>query len=162
MNIAELLINKLPEDFQSHYKEFKSDYKADLNFLQQLLSQLYLIAENPNIAQFKNEHFMQQNKKQTEDDEKFEARRELLQRIREGKQSSVAYQRMQELFGTEASTMQEKWKKNLGIHFFDANDEKERKLAFIEAAEIIKFNRECNTFCLSTSPSSTSYLALKN
>ena len=162
VNIAELLINKLPEDFQSHYKEFKSDYKADLNFLQQLLSQLYLIAENPNIAQFKNEYFMQQNKKQTEDDEKFEARRELLQRIREGKQSSVAYQRMQELFGTEASTMQEKWKKNLGIHFFDANDEKERKLAFIEAAEIIKFNRECNTFCLSTSPSSTSYLALKN
>lgn len=153
VNIAELLLKKLPEHLQSKYK-------TDLNFLQQLLSQLYLIAEDPNIAKFKNEHLMQQNKKQTEDEEKFEARRELLQRIREGKQSSVAYQRMQELFGTEASTMQEKWKKNLGVHFFDANDKQERKLALKEAAEIIKFNRECNTFCLSTSPASTSYFAL--
>ena len=105
---------------------------------------------------------MKQNKKHTEDEESFEARRELLQRIREGKQSTIAYKRMEELFGAEAPTMQEKWKKNLGVHFFDANDKEERKLALKEAAEIIKFNRECNTFCLSTSPSSTSYLALKN
>lgn len=155
VNIAELLLKKLPEHLQSQPK-----CKANLNFLQQLLSQLYLIAEDPNIAKFKNEHLMQQNKKQTEDEEKFEARRELLQRIREGKQSSVAYQRMEELFGSKASTMQEKWKKNLGIHFFDANDKEERKLAFKAAAEIIKYNRECNDFCLSTSPSSTSYFAL--
>ena len=153
VNIAELLLKKLPEHLQ-----FK--YKADLNFLQQLLSQLYLIAEDSNIAKFKNEHLMKQNKMYTEDEEKFEARRELLQRIREGKQSSIAYQRMEELFGAEAPTMQEKWKKNLGVHFFDANDKQERKLALKEAAEIIKFNRECNTFCLSTSPSSTSYFAL--
>ena len=153
VNLAELLINKLPEDLQSKYKD-------DLNFLQKLLSQLYLIAENPIIVKFKNEQLMTQNKKQTEDKEKFEARRELLQRIHEGKQSSVAYQRMEELFGTKASIMQEKWKKNLGVHFFDANDKEERKLAFKEAAEIIKFNREYNTFCLSTSPSSTSHFAL--
>ncbi|HEY2566595.1 MAG TPA: hypothetical protein VGH95_02640 [Candidatus Aquirickettsiella sp.] len=153
VNIAELLLKKLPEHLQ-----FK--YKADLNFLQQLLSQLYLIAEDPNIAKFKNEHLMKQNKMHTEDEEKFEARRGLLQRIREGKQSSIAYQRMEELFAAEAPTMQEKWKKNLGVHFFDANDKEERKLALKEAAEIIKFNRECNTFCLSTSPSSTSYFAL--
>jgi len=153
VNLAELLVNKLPEDLQSKYKD-------DLNFLQQLLSQLYLIAENPIIAKFKNEQLMAQNKKQIEDEEKFEARRELLQRIHEGKQSSVAYQRMKELFGSKASTMQEKWKKNLGVHFFDANDKEERKLAFKEAAEIIKFNRECNDFCLSTSPSSTNYFAL--
>lgn len=153
MNIAELLLKKLPEHLQSKYK-------ADLNFLQQLLAQLYLIAEDPNIAKFKNEHLMKQNKMHTEDEEKFTARRELLQRIREGKQSSIAYQRMEELFGAEAPTMQEKWKKNLGVHFFDANDKEERKLALKEAAEIIKFHRECNTFCLSTSPSSTNYFAL--
>lgn len=153
VNIAELLINKLPEHLQSKYKD-------DVNFLQQLLSQLYLIAEDPSVAKFKNQHLMEQSKKQRKEEEKLEARRELLQRIHEGKQSSVAYQRMEELFGTEASSMREKWKKNLGVHFFDANDKEERKLAFKEAAEIIKFNRECNTLCLSTSPSSTSYFAL--
>ncbi|WP_342228232.1 hypothetical protein [Rickettsiella endosymbiont of Rhagonycha lignosa] len=153
LNVAKLILKKLPQHLQACCE-------ADLNFLQQLLSQLYLIVDDPSIIKFKNERLMQLNKNQREEEEKFDARRELLQRIHEGKQSSVAYQRMEELFGTEASTMREKWKKNLGVHFFDANDKEERKLAFKEAAEIIKFNRECNTFCLSTSPSSTNYFTL--
>lgn len=154
LNVAELLLKKLPMDLQSTCEK-------DLNFLQQLLTQLYLVVDDPAIVQYKNECLMAWNKDQRDYEEKSEARRELLQRIREGKQSSIAYQRMEELFGPEAQTMQEKWKKALGVHFFDANDKEERKIALQEAAEIIKFNRGYNDFsCLSTSPSSTGYFAL--
>ncbi|MEN9450565.1 MAG: hypothetical protein RJA83_1183 [Pseudomonadota bacterium] len=67
---------------------------------------------------------------------------------------------MEELFGAEAQTMQAKWKQALGVHFFDANDKEECKAALHEAAEIIKFNRQCNDYSgLSTSPSSASYFA---
>lgn len=152
LNVAKLILKKLPDHLQS-------TYEADLNFLQELLTQLYLVLEDPAIAQYKNECLMAWNKAQRDYEEKSAARRELLQRIREGKQSSIAYQRMEELFGAEAQTMQEKWKKTLGVHFFDANDKKERKIAILEAAEIIKFNRECNDFSCLT-PASVSYFSL--
>jgi hypothetical protein len=151
LNVAKLILKKLPEPLQS-------TYETDLNFLQQLLSQLYLAIEDPEIVKFKNKRFMQWNKNQREYEEKSEGRRELLQRIREGKQSSVAYQRMEELFGAEAPLMQTKWEKTLGVHFFDANNKEEYK---IEAAKIVKFNHKYNDYsCLSTSPSSASYFAL--
>lgn len=154
LNVAKLILKKLPQHLQTKYQ-------ADLNFLQQFLSQLYLIQEDPNIVKYKIKYFLTWNKSQREYEEKTEARRELLQRIRSGKQSSVAHQRMEELFGSEAAVVQAKWKQALGVHFFDATNQEECKTALYEAAEIIKFNRECNDFsCLSTSPSSASYFAL--
>ncbi|WP_342146601.1 hypothetical protein [Rickettsiella endosymbiont of Aleochara curtula] len=154
LNVAKLILKKLPPDLQSKYA-------ADLDFLQQLLIRLYQIQEDPSIVEYKNKCFLLWNKSQREYEEKTEARRELLQRIRSGKQSSVAYQRMDELFGSEAATMQAKWKHALGVHFFDATNKEECKTALHEAAEIIKFNRVCNDYsCLSTSPSSASYFAL--
>lgn len=151
LNVAKLILKKLPEHLQA-------TYEPDLNFLQKLLSQLYLVIEDPMLVEYKTNCFIAWNKNQRDYEEKNAARRELLQRIREGKQSSIAYQRMEELFGVEAQTIQEKWKKTLGVHFFDANDKKERKLALQEADQMIKFNREYNDFsCLSTSPSSASY-----
>lgn len=149
LNVAKLILKKLPEPLQA-------TCATDLNFLQQLLSQLYLVIEDPEIVKFKNKRFMEWSKSQREYEEKSEGRRELLQRIREGKQSSIAYQRMEELFGDEAPLMQAKWKKTLGVHFFDANDKEECKVA---VAEIVKFKHEkCNDYsCLSTSPSSASY-----
>ncbi len=153
LNVAKLILKKLPPDLQSKYA-------ADLDFLQQLLTRLYQIQEDPSMVEYKNKCFLLWNKSQREYEEKSEARRELLQRIRSGKQSSIAYQRMEELFGAEAQTMQAKWKRTLGVHFFDANDKEECKAALHEAAEIIKFNRQCNDYSgLSTSPSSASYFA---
>lgn len=157
LNVAKLILKKLPEHLQS-------SCEPDLNFLQQLLTQLYLIIENPAVVAYKNNFLIAWSKSQRDFEEKNEARRELLQRIREGKQSSIAYQRMEELFGSEAQIMQEKWKKALGVHFFDANDKEEYKLALQEADQIKKFNHEHhehNDFsCLSVSPLSVSYFAL--
>jgi hypothetical protein len=52
LNIAELILKKLSEDLQSKYE-------ADLNFLQQLISQLFLIVEDPEIVKFKDERFIE-------------------------------------------------------------------------------------------------------
>ena len=151
LNVAKLILKKLPAHLQSKCE-------ADLNFLQKLLSQLYSIVDDPLVVDYKNKSLMAWNKIQREHEEKSEARRELMSRIRDGKQSSIAYQRMEELFGNEASTIQEKWKKVLGMHFFDANDKEECKAALHETNEIIKFNHEYKDFsCLSTSPSSANY-----
>ncbi|MGC1854037.1 MAG: hypothetical protein WA659_01495 [Candidatus Aquirickettsiella sp.] len=153
LNVAKLILKKLPEHLQSQSE-------TDLNLLQQLLSQLYLIIENPTLVAYKTSRIIAWNKKQREYEEKNEARRELLQRIRDGKQSSIAYQCMEEIFGSEAQTIQENLKKTLGVHFFDANDKEEYKIALHEAAEIIKFNHEHNDFSsLSSSPLSTNYFA---
>jgi hypothetical protein len=107
---------------------------------------------------------MEQIKSQRDHEEKAEASRELLLNIHEGRQSRIAYQRMEELFGDKAAIMQEKWKK-IGVHFFDAYDEEELKLAKKEAEEMKRLNRECNDLyslsaissCLGSSPSLTSY-----
>lgn len=159
-NIAALILEKLPEDH-------RSELEADLNFLQPLLSQLYLILENPSIVNYKNQLAMEEIKSQIDYEEKTQASRELLLRIREGSQTRVSHQRMQELFGEKSSIMQEKWAK-LGIHFFDAQDKEELAQAKKEAEEMRKINRECNTLfdssglstmsALSTSPSIVSYL----
>ncbi len=154
LNVAKLILKKLPE-------HLRSQSEADLNLLQQLLAQFYLLIANPTLVAYQTSCFMAWNKHQREYEEKSEARRELLQRIRDGKQSSIAYQRMEELFGTEAKTVQEKWIKTLGVHFFDANDKEECKIALHEAAEIVKFNHKHNDFSsLSSSPLSTNYFAL--
>src|SRR5436190_1007533 len=157
--IITLILKKLPEDLHARYE-------TDLNFLQQLLSQLYLIIEDPLVIKYKNELMIEQNKSQREYEERTQVSRELLLSIREGKQSRVAYQRMEELFGEKALVMQEKWKKNLGVHFFDAEDKEELELAKKEAEEMKKLNREYNdsyalsalSYGLSTSPSLASYL----
>lgn len=157
LNSIMLIPEKLAEDL-------RQSVKADLIFLKQLLSQLYSILENPLVTQYKNELMMEQIKSQRDHEEKAEASRELLLNIHEGRQSRIAYQRMEELFGDQAPIMQEKWKK-IGVHFFDAYDEEELKLAKKEAEEMKRLNRECNDLysltatssCLGTSPSLTSY-----
>ncbi|MEN9450564.1 MAG: hypothetical protein RJA83_1182 [Pseudomonadota bacterium] len=78
LNVAKLILKKLPPDLQSKYA-------ADLDFLQQLLTRLYQIQEDPSIVEYKNKCFLLWNKSQREYEEKSEARRELLQRIRSGK-----------------------------------------------------------------------------
>lgn len=153
LNVSKLILKKLPEHLQA-------TYEIDLNFLQQLLSQLYLIENNPSLVEFKNKRWMAWNKAQREYEEISEARRELLQRIHDGLQSSVSYQRMNEIFGSKAQIVQEKWKQTLGVHFFDANDKEERKLALQDAAKIIQFKREYNdTSSLGTSPMAGSYFS---
>lgn len=153
-NVAKLILEKLPEPLHLSCAE-------NLHFLQQLLSKLYLVLDDPLMVNYKNRCLITQYKSQQDDEERIGARRELLERIRDGKQSSIAYQRMNELFGSEAPTMQEKWKKTLGIHFFDANDKEEYKAALKAAAEMTQFNREYNDFsCLSHPTLTVSYSVL--
>lgn len=73
---------------------------------------------------------------------KAEARRALQSRIVRGQQSSVSYQRMEELFGEQAKITQDKWRTKLGVQFFNAENKAECKAALQEAAATIKFNRE--------------------
>ncbi len=158
LNIKDHLVKRLPEDL-------RASIEADLNFIQQLLSQLYLILEDPSVTQYKNELTMEQNKGQRDYEDRIEAIRELQIRITRGEQDRVSHQYMEELFGDKADLMQEKWNK-LGVRFFDAHDQEELKLAKKEAEEMKRFNRECNdlyslsalSYGLSTSPSLTSYL----
>lgn len=149
-NVTELILNKLPEDLQP-------SYQTDLNFLQEFLSQLYLIADDRSVVDYKNKHLEALRKDRKESEARSEARRELIQRIQEGKQSSVSHQRMQEIFGSESPKVQEKWKQVLGIHFFDANNKEEYSAAIKEAQEIIKFHREYDEFPYLSSSSSCSY-----
>lgn len=159
-NIAALILEKLPEDR-------RSELEADLNFLQQLLSQLYLILENPSIVNYKNQLVMEEIKSLREYEDRTQASRELLLNISNGIQTRVSHQRMQELFGDQAPVMQKKLQKK-GVHFFDAQDKEELAQAKKEAEEMRKINRECNTLfglgglsamtALSTSPSIVSYL----
>ncbi len=134
-DISKLILKKLPLNLQA-------DAKPDLSRLQHLLSKFYLLIDDPNLVNYKNKQLLEKHRIKREDEEINEGRRDLLKRIQIGLQSSVSFQRMQELFGDHAQTIQEKWKKNLGVHFFDANDAKERKQALQDAANIIQFKRE--------------------
>ncbi len=153
-NVAKLILKKLPTYLQSICE-------PDLNFLQQLLAQLYLIIENPAVVAYKDNLLITWIENQRKFEEKNLLYRELLQLFREGRQSRVSYQRMEKLFGAEAQTTQEKWKKTLNVHFFDANNKEEYKIASKETAHIIKLNYKCNDFSyLSVSPPSVSYFSL--
>lgn len=155
LNVAKLILKKLPNDLQIVHE-------ADLNFLQELLSQLYVIFDDQKLTDYKNKCLIIRNKHLSDEQDRNEARIELTHRIFHGQQTSVSYQRMQEVFGSQAPVIQENWKKlAIGINFFDATDPVEYKAAEKEAEdakEAIKFNREYNDYsCLSSSPSSINY-----
>lgn len=138
LKIKDHILNKLPEDL-------RGDTEADLNVIQQLLSQLYLILEEPSVIQYKNELMMKEINGQRHYEEKTHEARELLVRISEGSQTRVSFQRMKELFGDNATAVQEKWNNShLNVHFFDGNDKEELKLAKKEAEAMKRLNRECS------------------
>ncbi len=96
LNIKDLILKKLPEDLHV-------SVEADLKFLEQLLSQLYLILGDPSVTQYKNELMMEQIKGQRDYEERVQASRELLLNIHEGKQTRIAYQRKSFLVTTRQS-----------------------------------------------------------
>jgi len=154
--------------FCEKFKRFLDTYlsvqsEVNLDFLKNLLSFIELIVNNPLIREYKIKQFIEWNKNQKEAEEKSDACRELKRRVFSGEQTLVSFQVMHELFGSQASIIQEKWiNLGIGIHFFDANVPEEYKIAektAREASKAKKFNREYNDFSyLSNSPSSVSYL----
>ncbi len=125
------IIEKIPLKFES-----------TLQILFTLLEPLYLLLKNPAIQSSKQKRFMAAEKVRCEAEERAEARRELKRRIASGQQSSISIQRMKELYGQEAETIQKIWQKKSVIQFFDANDEMALKAASREAKELIQLKRE--------------------
>ena len=125
------IIEKIPLKFES-----------TLQILFTLLEPLYLLLKNPAIQSSKQKRFMAAEKVRCEAEERAEARRELKRRIASGQQSSISIQRMKELHGQEAETIQKIWQKKSVIQFFDANDEMALKAASREAKELIQLKRE--------------------
>ncbi len=132
----EIIIKGIPEEILFKFKPILFD------ILLPLLRQLYFLLENPVIQRLQQKRLIAIEKACKEEEERKEARRQLQERIAMGLQNRVSFQRMEELYGQEAETVQEKWQKNIGIHFFDAGNEKELKMARQEAAELINLNRE--------------------
>ena len=89
------IIEKIPLKFES-----------TLQILFTLLEPLYLLLKNPAIQSSKQKRFMAAEKVRCEAEERAEARRELKRRIASGQQSSISIQRMKELYGQEAETIQ--------------------------------------------------------
>ena len=125
------IIEKIPLKFES-----------TLQILFTLLEPLYLLLKNPAIQSSKQKRFMAAEKVRCEAEERAEARRELKRRIASGQQSSISIQRIKELYGQEAETIQKIWQKKSVIQFFDANDEMALKAASREAKELIQLKRE--------------------
>ena len=125
------IIEKIPLKFES-----------TLQILFTLLEPLYLLLKNPAIQSSKQKRFMAAEKVRCEAEERAEARRELKRRIASGQQSSISIQRMKELYGQEAETIQKIWQKKSVIQFFDANDEMALTAASREAKELIQLKRE--------------------
>ena len=107
-----------------------------------LLEPLYFLLKNPVIQNLKQQRFMAAEKARHEAEERAEARLELKKRIATGLQNQVSLQRMDELFDKESKTIQKKWRKTLGVQFFDANNETEFKIARQEAEKLIQLKRE--------------------
>lgn len=130
-----LIIKNLPEPIQQRF-EFV------FNIIIQLLEHLYALLNTPLIVKAKMDRFIACEKARKDFEYKAEARRALQSRIARGQQSSVSYQRMEELFGEQAKITQDKWRTKLGVQFFNAENKAECKAALQEAAATIKFNRE--------------------
>lgn len=154
LNMKDRILKKLPEDL-------RASIEGDLNFIQQLLSQLYLILEEPTVVQYKNDLMMEQIKAERDYEEKTQASRELMMRLYQGEQTLVSTQYMVELFGDKAPALQEKLSNKLGTNFFNVDDPKELALANKEAEAMKALRREYNELyslsaiscSLSTSPS---------
>ena len=129
------IIEKIP-------KNIALKFESTLQILFTLLEPLYFLLKNPVIQNLKQQRFMAAEKARHEAEERAEARLELKKRIATGLQNQVSLQRMDELFDKESKTIQKKWRKTLGVQFFDANNETEFKIARQEAEKLIQLKRE--------------------
>lgn len=130
-----IIIGKIPENIQLKFE-------PTFQLLLPLLERLYQFLENPAIQRSKQRRLIAAEKIRKNEEHLSEARIELFKRIAYGLQVRVAIQHMEELYGKDAEMIQEKWKKTLGIHFFDANNEIEKERAHQEAKELINLKRE--------------------
>jgi hypothetical protein len=137
----------LDQIFEEIKMHLPLELKQECQILLALLKQLNLLLENPAIEKLIQQQLITAEKLRQAAEERIEAQLELKRRIAGGLQSSVSFQRMEELFDKDAKTIQEQWRTTLGIQFFDAHNEKELKIARQEADELIQLNREFSAHC---------------
>ncbi|MDQ8039753.1 MAG: hypothetical protein REH83_05035 [Rickettsiella sp.] len=113
----------------------KENERVTINFLKQL----YELLDTPKLRNLSDEKKSNEKKQAIECTIKFEERREFTYRIALGMYYKVSYQRMEEIFGSNAEQMQNTFSKKFGTVFFDARNPDEYKGAQFEVEQLKEF-----------------------